>query len=775
MAAHLDPEPETNDARHAAGKTSRTGVLAILGIAAVVVSLLAACQPTRTIAVRPGTNEVTISTAPNAAVSLYDQSGHVVPTLDLTDPVHPVSRAVRKTGSDGNLIMRYVTAGTGYTVRRADVAGVASAPFTVHSKGYRPPAASYKGQHLNPGYGYLKTRDGTLLSYTLRLPGPPDKGPYPTVVEYSGYDPSNPYDWSGTAPSQHIASILGYAVIGVNLRGSGCSGGSFRIFEEQQALDGYDVVETVAAQPWVLNHKVGLVGLSYPGNMAVLTAERQPPSLAGIAVGGTVDDSLRYLLRPGGILNNGFARDWVKGRYEDANPATLPDWVKKRIAEGDKTCAANQRLRSQNVSVLNSIDHESFLPLQPPGFADSMAPGALVGKIKVPVFLVSTWQDEQVASHVGTVVPQLTGTAKKHIVFTNGGHAEMFAVPDIIARWQEFLDFYVRRSVPNGTVMKAIAPTIGQQVLGSKEALTSLPFPRDRFTGLTYPQALAKYEAEPQVHIAFENGAGLHGVAPGLPDPSFTKDFATYPIPGTQASRWWFGPEGTLTERGPSQGDGTPDSSDSYVSDPSARPRTSTTGGGDWAQFPAYNWAPPVPGKSLAYLTSPLASTMVMAGSGSVDLWLRSSAADTDVQVTLSEVRPDGKETYVQSGWIRGTARALDPTRSTVLQPIGTGLQKDSSPLPTGEFVPMRIELYPFAHVFRAGSRLRLIITAPGGDRIAWKFATLPGTQVNEVARSTGRPSSIVLPVIPNVAVPTGLPACPGLRGQPCRTYIAPS
>ena len=140
----------------------------------------------------------------------------------------------------------------------------------------------------------------------------------------------------------------------------------------------------------------------------------------------------------------------------------------------------------------------------------------------------------------------------------------------------------------------------------------------------------------------------------------------------------------------------------------------------------------------------------------------------------LTEVRPDGKETLVQSGWLRATARALDPAQSTVLHPVGTGLQKDSSPLPAGQFTPMRIQIFPFAHVFRAGSRVRLIITAPGGDRIAWRFATLPGTPTNEIAHSVGRPSSIALPVIPGVSVPTGLPACPGLRGQPCRTYAAP-
>ena len=38
------------------------------------------------------------------------------------------------------------------------------------------------------------------------------------------------------------------------MRGSGCSGGSYFYFDEPQVYDGYDVVEAVAAQPWVQDH-----------------------------------------------------------------------------------------------------------------------------------------------------------------------------------------------------------------------------------------------------------------------------------------------------------------------------------------------------------------------------------------------------------------------------------------------------------------------------------------------------------------------------------------
>jgi hypothetical protein len=41
------------------------------------------------------------------------------------------------------------------------------------------------------------------------------------------------------------------------------------------------------------------------------------------------------------------------------------------------------------------------------------------------------------------------------------------------------------------------------------------------------------------------------------------------------------------------------------------------------------------------------------------------------------------------------------------------------------------------------------------------------------IAHSRDMPSDLLLPVVPGVAVPTGLPPCPGLRGEPCRAYRA--
>jgi hypothetical protein len=69
---------------------------------------------------------------------------------------------------------------------------------------------------------------------------------------------------------------------------------------------------------------------------------------------------------------------------------------------------------------------------------------------------------------------------------------------------------------------------------------------------------------------------------------------------------------------------------------------------------------------------------------------------------------------------------------------------------------------------------LRVTISAVGGDQPIWAFAERhpkSGHPTVSVTHSLSRPSRLVLPVVAGVNVPTGLPPCPGLRGEPCRTY----
>src|SRR5262249_4027048 len=86
----------------------------------------------------------------------------------------------------GSFLFRDIVPGDGYTV----VEGAqTSDALHVMTRTENPPTSFYANQHLVPGFGYITTRDGTQLSADITLPGPPDRGPYPTVIEYSGYDP----------------------------------------------------------------------------------------------------------------------------------------------------------------------------------------------------------------------------------------------------------------------------------------------------------------------------------------------------------------------------------------------------------------------------------------------------------------------------------------------------------------------------------------------------------------------------------------------------------
>ena len=93
--------------------------------------------------------------------------------------------------------------------------------------------------------------------------------------------------------------------------------------------------------------------------------------------------------------------------------------------------------------------------------------------------------------------------------------------------------------------------------------------------------------------------------------------------------------------------------------------------------------------------------------------------------------------------------------------------------MPSGQFVKVVIPLYYEGHVYRAGSRVRVTISAPNGTQPVWAFGqTVPdGTATVSIASSRSMPSSLVLPVVPGVAVPTPLPPCPSLRNEPCRQY----
>jgi predicted acyl esterase len=707
----------------------------------------------------------------------------------------------------GGLLFRNVKPGTNYRVRLTST-GEASGQITVHSAAAAPWNPSIYNQSIpDNGYTYLTTRDGTQLAVSVHPPSSPAgqpgvpsefhfptfpasgsyAPPYPTLIEYSGYGYANPAGpESGIAV---LANLMGFAVVDVNMRGTGCSGGAFDFFEPLQNLDGYDVIETIAHQPWVLGNKVGMLGISYGGISQLFTAQLQPPGLAAIAPLSVIDATATTLY-PGGILNTGFAVAWAEQRQQNAEPAGPgmgQAWASKRIKEGDQTCAANQDLHGEAANLLAKIRENSTYS---PKVADPLDPVTFVKNISVPTFMACQWTDEQTGGHCADLAQHFTGTNRKWFTFTNGAHIDSLD-PYTYNRFYDFLELYVAHKAPieNAAPVRAAAPVVYKEAMGLPEGDTVTLPPDPIQEKPTYESALAAFEALPAIRVLFDNGAGEAPTggttAAGNPYPGFEKTFSEFPIPGTTAQSWYFGPGGTLNEKKPGA-----EGVDSYTSDASATPRTdypgNTGGGGLWSNASkwTWNWTQPAAGSAVSFVSAPLTSDTTAIGGGAVHLWVKSSTPDVDLQATVSEVRPDGNETFVQNGWIRASERklALKSTKNmfqqkpTLLQPIPTFRASDVEPMPANQFVPVVIPLYFQGHAYRAGSRIRVTIAAPNGTQPIWSFSqTQPaGTTATEsIAFSPSMPSSLILPIVPGVSVPTGMPACPSLRNEPCRSYQA--
>lgn len=126
-------------------------------------------------------------------------------------------------------------------------------------------------------------RTGDEVAYT---PGVP-KGAVSPMAKFEAPDPAF---WCHN----------GYAVVNVDIRGIGYSGGYHDQFGKQDAEDGYDFIEWTAQQPWC-NGRVAMAGSSALAISQWHIAAEQPPHLACIAPWEGTSDMYRESLYEGGI------------------------------------------------------------------------------------------------------------------------------------------------------------------------------------------------------------------------------------------------------------------------------------------------------------------------------------------------------------------------------------------------------------------------------------------------------------------------------------------
>ena len=150
----------------------------------------------------------------------------------------------------------------------------------------------------------------------------------------------------------------------------------------------------------------------------------------------------------------------------------------------------------------------------------------------------------------------------------------------------------------------------------------------------------------------------------------------------------------------------------------------------------------------LVYETEPLEEDVEVTGRGEVELWIASSAVDTDFTAKLIDVHPpnedypDGYDMLINDSIIR--TRFRDGFDHEVMMEPGTHYL-------------VRIQLPPTSNVFAKGHRIRIDVSSSNfprlernpntGEPIGRHTHTVKAEQT--VFSDAERPSKVVLPVVP--------------------------
>lgn len=150
----------------------------------------------------------------------------------------------------------------------------------------------------------LPMRDGVRLAADVYRPargGEPVAGEWPTILARTSYDKS---------AQRYVDSIpnfftpRGYVVVLQDLRGRYRSEGFGQYFHTANARegeDGYDTVEWIAAQPWS-NGRVGMLGSSHVAMVQTAAALYRPPHLTAIWPDVGPTNIYAHMSREGGAM-----------------------------------------------------------------------------------------------------------------------------------------------------------------------------------------------------------------------------------------------------------------------------------------------------------------------------------------------------------------------------------------------------------------------------------------------------------------------------------------
>jgi uncharacterized protein len=552
-------------------------------------------------------------------------------------------------------------------------------------------------------------RDGVSLRADVYWPDAP--GTFPVLMTRTPYNKDGGENMDvGLRGAQR-----GFVMVNMDVRGRFGSPGEWYPFKHEIA-DGYDSVEWAAKLP-NSNGKVGMWGGSYDGATQFLAALANPPHLGGIFPMCTASNYYKDWAYQNGALQQYFAQSWATQLAADqidhqiaaqTNPmqflATLPllDYTPLDVPPSE----GHQGLLTLDPWYLDWLEHSQY-----GDYWKQWAIDEDYSRIKVPVYQMGGWYDlflyGTLANYAGVRDHGGTDEARKgnRLLIIPGGHAGWggnvgavnFAPEGYVDYYGVMMDWYdaILRGTDNGML-----------------------------------------EQKPVRYFVMGKNTWA--------------DADSWPPAGARQTGYYLQSDGHANS---SEGDGTlstaaktaSGAADQFVEDPlnpvptrggqlCCDARHLTVGVQDQAPDEARS-------DVLVYSTPPLAQDLNVTGPVSVQLYVSSSAVDTDFVAMLTDVAPDGVAHNIADGIVRMRYRdTLE--RQDFLEP--------------GKIYKITIDLWATSNVFLAGHKLRLDIAGSNFPRFDRNFNTeaTPETgdkgvsATNRVYHDAAHPSALILPVM---------------------------
>ena len=540
---------------------------------------------------------------------------------------------------------------------------------------------------------YLTTADGTRLAADVALPvGHQDGDRRPALVELTRYwraaeDPATGKPYPSLNALENAALEAGYAVVQVDVRGSGASFGKRLVeYGPEEVRDGWHILDWIAKQPWS-NGRVGAHGVSYSGTTAELLAASGHPALKAVVPGWSDFDVYRSPARPYGLYAADFIETWSQHvGLLDANDPRAGGLVKRVDADIDGSLRAAAVAQHQANPVVGDVVSGGDFRDQPLGdskvsFADCsvLAWQKEIEASGVPMLVLASWQDAGTAEGAFWRLANLSNPQYVRILASmhgGGAHASPYVVSS-------------ERVDP--------VPSEAEQVQWRLTFFDHFVKGLDR--GVDHWPVLSYHNLGEEAWHTSE----------------------VWPPKGTSARRFFLSDEGALAPQA-SQNAG----ADTYEVDfeVSTGPNNRWTTQMGELVLGLDNRAP-MDARMLTYTSAPLAEDLQITGFPELRLWLRSTHTDGAVLVYLEDVDPSGRSRYLTEGGLRLLHRKVDADPGfETFGPARSFAKADAQPMVPGERTELQLRLHPVSVRLAKGHRLRLAI-AGADDAI---FERLPAT-----------------------------------------------